>query len=116
MSYGGPLMTAFQDARLEVLEETPERSSYRLDRPDAPWLVRFEEKGESHHLPIALASIYSKYLRELVMVCFNRYWAQYVTGLRPTGGYYADGQRFLTDIKAALVAQNVDREWLVRCV
>lgn len=116
VSYAGPLMTAFQDARLEVVEETPERSGYRLDQPGAPWMVRFIEKGESHHLPIALASIYSKYIRELLMMCFNRYWATQVAGLRPTGGYYADGQRFLTDIASALTAGGVDREWLVRCV
>jgi ribonuclease HII len=79
-------------------------------------MVRFVEKGESHHLPVALASIYSKYLRELVMRCFNRYWATHVAGLRPTGGYYADGQRFLADIEPALRAQNVERERLVRCV
>jgi ribonuclease HII len=116
VSYAGPLMSAFQDAKLEVIEETPERSSYRLDRPGAPWMVRFIEKGESHHMAIALASVYSKYVRELVMMCFNRYWAKQVAGLRPTGGYYADGQRFLAEIGPVLAAQGVDREWLVRCV
>jgi len=116
VSYAAPLMTAFEDAQLEVIEETPERSSYRLERPHSPWMVRFVEKGESHHLPIALASIYSKYVRELFMICFNRYWAGQVAGLRPTGGYYADGQRFLADIEPALIAQGVDRGRLVRCL
>jgi ribonuclease HII len=116
VSYAGPLMTAFEDARLEVVEETPERSSYRLNRPASPWMVRFVEKGETRHLPIALASIYSKYVRELVMICFNRYWAGHVAGLRPTGGYYSDGQRFLGEIEAVLATQGVDRERLVRRV
>ena len=52
-------------------------------------------KGETHHLPIALASIMSKYIRELFMLFFNRYWANQVTDLRPTAGYYQDGKRFL---------------------
>jgi hypothetical protein len=115
-SYAGPLMTAFQDARIEIVEETGERSSYRLDTPRSPWMVRFVEKGETRHLPIALASIYSKYIRELCMIRFNRYWAEHVAGLRPTGGYYADGQRFLRDIEPVIRAQKVDRGRLVRCV
>lgn len=115
-SYAGPLMTAFQEARVEILEETAERSSYRLDTPCSPWMVRFIEKGETYHLPIALASIYSKYVRELCMICFNRYWAGHVAGLRPTGGYYGDGRRFLADIESVVRSQGVDRTRLVRCV
>jgi len=112
--YRRPLMTAFEDARLEVVEESRARSSYRLTRRPAPWMVRFVQSGESHHLPIALASIFSKYLRELLMICFNRYWATQVPDLRPTGGYYQDGRRFLADIGGAADRLGVQREWLVR--
>ncbi|MEP0842756.1 MAG: hypothetical protein HRF43_08595 [Phycisphaerae bacterium] len=116
VSYGPALMTAFDDARLEIIEETPRRSSYRLDRPSGPWLVRFVEKGETLHLPIALASVFSKYVRELCMICFNRYWAGHVAGLKPTGGYHGDGRRFLADIAPVLDAQRHDRDRLVRRV
>jgi len=112
--YRRPLMTAFEDARLEIIEESPERSSYRLTRRPAPWMVRFVQKGESHHLPIALASIYSKYLRELLMGCFNQYWSMHVKDLRPTGGYYQDGQRFLADIDEAVNRLGVQRDMLIR--
>lgn len=112
--YRRPLMTAFEDARLEIIEESPERSSYRLTRQPAPWMVRFVQKGESHHLPIALASIYSKYLRELLMGCFNRYWSSEVTDLRPTGGYYQDGMRFLADIDEAVRRLGVERDSMIR--
>lgn len=112
--YVHPLMTAFEDARLEALEEAPERSSYRLTRPMAPWLVHFVMKGESHHLPIALASIYSKYLRELFMICFNRYWRARMPELKPTAGYTQDGRRFLADIGPLLAAGQVDQGRLVR--
>ena len=114
IGYRRPLMTAFDDVQLDVLEESPERSSYRLTRRPAPWVVRFVRNGETHHLPIALASIISKYVRELFMICFNRYWCAQVSGLRPTAGYYQDGQRFLADIDAAITRQHVDRHWLVR--
>lgn len=114
VSYRRPLMRAFEDAQLDVLEESPERSGYRLIRPAAPWLIRFVMKGESHHLPIALASLFSKYIRELCMISFNRYWAAQMADLRPTAGYYQDGQRFLADIAPIIERQGLDRSQLVR--
>lgn len=114
IGYGRPLMTAFQDVRLDVLEESEDRSGYRLIRRPASWVIRFVRKGETHHLPVALASIISKYIRELCMICFNRYWRQHVPDLRPTAGYYQDGQRFLADIAAVVERERVDRGLLVR--
>lgn len=114
VGYRRPLMTAFEDAQLEILEESPDRSGYRLTRHPAPLVVRFVKEGESHHLPIALASIISKYVRELFMVCFNRYWRSQVADLRPTAGYYEDGQRFLADIRDTETCKQVDRGMLVR--
>lgn len=116
IGYRRPLMTAFDDVRLDVLEESPERSSYRLTRQPAPWVIRFVRGGESHHLPIALASVMSKYVRELFMICFNQYWRGLVPDIRPTAGYYQDGQRFLAEIDAAITAERLDRRWLVRAL
>lgn len=112
--YRRPLMTAFEDARLEVLEESSERSGYRLNRQPASWVVRFVREGESRHLPIALASMLSKYVRELFMICFNRYWCSQVAGLRPTAGYYEDGRRFLADIQDSEAWRRIDRHMLMR--
>jgi ribonuclease HII len=114
VGYRRPIMTAFDDVQLDVIEESPERSSYRLNHRPAPWMVRFVKKGESHHLPIALASIFSKYVRELFMAGFNRYWAERVSGLPPTAGYYQDALRFLADIEPVIRRDRVDRAWLVR--
>ena len=116
VGYRESLMTSFPDAPLDVLEESPERSGYRLRHARGPWAVRFVMKGESSHLPIALASIYSKYIRELFMICFNRYWCAQIPQLRPTAGYYKDGQRFLADIEPFITAQRLDRQILVRSV
>lgn len=113
-SYLRPLMRAFDDAQLEVVDESPERSSYRLTRPCGCWNLRFVTKGETRHLPIALASIFSKYIRELFMACFNRYWCGQMPDLRPTAGYSQDGRRFLSDIGSILERQGLDRTRLVR--
>jgi hypothetical protein len=112
--YLRPLMNAWPDAEFQILEESPERSGYQLVRNGVPWTIRFMVEGETYQLPIALASIYSKYIRELFIACFNRYWRGLVPGLRPTAGYNQDGQRFLADIESVLQRQGVDRQWLVR--
>ena len=114
--YRRPLMRAFEDAQLEVLEEGKDRSGYLLNFSSASWSVRFVTSGETHHLPIALASMFSKYVRELLMICFNRYWAACVPGLRPTAGYYQDGKRFLADIDHVVRAQGLARQHLVRAL
>jgi hypothetical protein len=112
--YVAPLLTAFERYDLQVLEETPTRSAYALRRRQTDVRLEFVTSGEDRHLPIALASILSKYLRELFMIGLNRYWQGRVAGLKPTAGYYTDGQRFVTDIGSALGAAGVDRRLLVR--
>jgi hypothetical protein len=114
MAYLKPLMNAWSDADFEVLEESPERSGYRLTRSGIPWIIRYLVDGEACQMPVALASIFSKYIRELLMICFNRYWCGLIPDLRPTAGYNQDGQRFLADIESTLSRQSLDRNLLVR--
>jgi hypothetical protein len=53
----------------------------------------FSVAGE-RALPTALASMFSKYLRELAMRAFNEFWQGRVDQLRPTAGYPTDARRF----------------------
>jgi hypothetical protein len=112
--YGQALMTAFGNYHLRIVEESERRSAYELSDGSARHSVEFVVGGEDCHLPIALASIYSKYLRELFMAALNAWWGGQVSGLRPTAGYYVDGQRFLRDIGPAVTRLRIDRAWLVR--
>jgi hypothetical protein len=114
LHYTAQLLTAFRGFDLQVLEESPARSAYALRSREQEVRLEFVAEGESHYLPIALASIFSKYLRELFMQGLNRYWQQRVEHLRPTAGYYRDGQRFLDDITGAVEETGVDRALLVR--
>jgi hypothetical protein len=43
----------------------------------------------------------SKYLRELLMLEFNRFWQARVPGLKPTAGYPGDAARFFEAILPA---------------
>jgi hypothetical protein len=112
--YARPLMLAFAGRSLAIEDESPERSAYRLTQGRSCWRVAFLKGGEQRHLPIALASIISKYIRELFMGLLNQYWQAKQPGLSPTEGYYTDGNRFLQDLDGTLQAAKVDRRLLVR--
>lgn len=112
--YGQPLMQAFQERNLKVLEETDDESAYELVTGPSKWRVWFNQSGEEKHLPIALSSLISKYVRELLMACFNAYWSKQVPDLKSTAGYYQDGLRFLNAIRPHVRRLGIDESVLVR--
>ncbi|UCC30384.1 MAG: hypothetical protein JSU86_19560 [Phycisphaerales bacterium] len=112
--YRDALMTAMCGYDLQILEESAARSAYRLVRTSRICEIDFVTGGESRHLPTALASVYSKYLRELYMHVFNRYWSGQIAGLRATAGYYSDARRWLKEAAAELTRRSIDRSMLVR--
>ena len=112
--YRSLLQQLFGDWDLRILQETPLASSYQFGKDSHSWQVHFQAKAESSHLPVALASIYAKYVRELFMELFNRYWCHQVPGLRRTAGYYSDGRRFLADIARHCKDLNTPMHQLMR--
>jgi len=112
--YRESLTTAFPEFELQVLEESASRSSYRLVCESRICDVEFVTGGETRHFPIALGSVFSKYVRELCMHVFNRYWTVQQSDLRPTAGYFVDAQRWLRAASRTLDRLNVDRTTLVR--
>jgi hypothetical protein len=87
----------FPEWFIEVHGEGRRQSVYRLGPPDRRVEVCFRVKAEDC-LPAALASMASKYLRELAMQAFNRFWGRHVPGLLPTAGYPQDAKRFRADV------------------
>ena len=53
-------------------------------------------------MPVALASMTAKYVRELAMAAFNAHWTTLAPELRPTAGYPLDARRWRGDAAAAL--------------
>ena len=112
--YREALSTAMPGYELQILEESAERSAYRLTRSSRICEIEFATGGEDRHLPVALASIYSKYVRELFMHAFNGYWSKKAANLKPTAGYYRDAQRWLKDAAPVLERAGIDLGTLVR--
>ena len=112
--YRSFLQQCFGDWDLRIVAENEDGSIYEMNKEQLSWQVHFETKAESKHLPVALASIYSKYVRELFMELLNRYWAKQVPGLRATAGYYVDGKRFLADIGPTCKKLGTPMDKLIR--
>ena len=112
--YGHMLLRSFEDRRLKVIEESDEHSAYELTGSRTRWQISYSQSGESRHLTVALASMISKYVRELLMGCFNAYWLREVPKLAPTAGYYEDGLRFLRDIRPHVQRLGIREDLLVR--
>jgi len=66
-------------------------------------------------LPVSLGSMVSKYLRELMIGCINRYFAGFNPALKPTAGYWTDGLRFIEDLKTSLPHIRINQNQLIRC-
>lgn len=75
------------------MEEGRELSRYRVGNTE----FRFQTKGEAH-LPVAVASLVAKYVRELAMEVFNEFWKSHKPDLKPTKGYPQDAKRFRAEI------------------
>jgi len=87
----------FPDEFIQVVQQSRQSSVYRLALANRKLEFRFVAKGETH-LPIALASMLSKYHRELAMIRFNAFWQSHLPDLRPTAGYPEDAKRFKQQI------------------
>ena len=112
--YGQLLRLMFPDWSLEILHEADGNSEYRLHRNMHCVRLLFREKAEVGCLPVAVASMLSKYLREAMMRRFNCFWQQHLPGVQPTAGYYGDGTRFLGDIELKRRELGIADEQLVR--
>jgi hypothetical protein len=114
MHYRHDLARLRPGAHVEVVQEEPACSVYRLHEGAGTITVTFAERGEDRAFPTALASCFAKYLRELMVHVLNGWFAARVPGLQPTAGYFTDGHRFLGDLESHLQRLRVPRERLVR--
>jgi hypothetical protein len=125
MRYRELLAMCFPEAALQILDETPDCSAYRLTQPatsggggDAHpargMTIRFEVDSECRHMPVALASMISKYTRELLMSRFQAWFLCHAPTVRPTAGYAADAKRFWEEIQPHLAALAIDPHRLAR--
>lgn len=112
--YRKNLQRMFANMELRILRESPATSSYELQADGKRMRVHFVVGADKRFLPVSLASMVSKYLRELLIGNINHYFAGFDAGLRPTAGYWKDGLRFIEEIKVNLPHVKFDSNQLVR--
>lgn len=113
-TYAGLLKNQLSFVEIRVLEESARISTYEVKAANKQMEISFVEKGEEMCMAVALASMFSKYLRELFMRLENQYWLQSIPGLKPTAGYYSDAQRFLAQIALVKKEKTIQDDVLIR--
>jgi len=100
--YGAMVQEAFPDGWVVAEKESAEESRYRVELLKRKVTVSFRPRADGDSVAVAMASMLCKYLREVCMRQFNRFWAKQVPGLVPTAGYPVDARRFYESIKPAM--------------
>src|SRR5262249_41340621 len=103
--YASVLQQAIGEGMVIAEHEGAQRSTYRVLGLSRDIRLTFQPRADQEHFCVALASMVSKYLRELLMSEFNRFWLHHVPGLQPTAGYPGDAARFYEAIRP--VAQRL---------
>ncbi len=112
--YTERLRPVFDDGFVWATAEGDASSSYLVEEGARRAEVHFTVRCEERQLPVALASMMSKYVRELHMELFNEYWCGQRPGLRRTAGYYTDGCRFFAEIAPLLARRGVESDLVLR--
>lgn len=100
--YAAMIQSAFPASWVHAEAESAAESRYRVTGQQRSVSLRIIPRAESASMPVALASMLSKYLRELLMHQFNRFWRDRLPGLEPTAGYPVDAARFMAAIRPLL--------------
>ena len=122
--YSALVAQHFGATLVQTLTETPARSAYRVpaqakadltEAQTANLDIEFNVGGESQ-VPVAVASMTAKYIRELAMHAFNAFWSSRSPGLNPTAGYSVDALRWRCDARDAIAQAGVHDKDLWRSV
>ncbi|MHC4076515.1 MAG: ribonuclease H family protein [Planctomycetota bacterium] len=112
--YRTNLQRMFPDMTLKILQQSPANSSYELTAGTKKVRLHFTVAADQRFLPVSLASMVSKYLRELLVANINRYFTSHCSQLKPTAGYWKDGLRFIDDLKKFTPNIRYKKQHLIR--
>ncbi|GJQ58321.1 MAG: hypothetical protein D8M57_05785 [Candidatus Scalindua sp. AMX11] len=108
------LTTGFKHHEVNTLSEGRCISTYTIGNEKERMNVSFIEGADSKYFPTALASMFSKYIRELFIRLFNTYWQEQINDLKPTAGYPEDAKRFLSQIDQTRHRLGIADDILIR--
>lgn len=110
------LEVTFPGCVIEVIREDDTGAEYQFYVEEREMTLLVQPKADATFLPVALASMLAKYLREVCMEQFNHFWKQHLPELKPTAGYPVDALRFWEEIGTTAEILQIDKEkiWRVK--
>ena len=114
INYQPELLRMFPGFSLTVIRQDEKMSSYEMICGPKTMRIHFCIKADVKYLPVSLASMVSKYLREVMMECLNAHFCALCPDLKPTAGYWQDGQRFVQDLKNLIPDYAFETKNLIR--
>jgi ribonuclease HII len=113
--YQRQLQLMFSDSQLRIIHEDQDRSSYEMKTNNRKIRVHFVVGADGKFMPVSLASMTCKYLREVLVENINNYFLSFNPAIKPTAGYWQDGLRFIEDIKTHIPNLSFNENQLIRC-
>jgi hypothetical protein len=113
-NYAALLQNAIPEGLVIADEERTNRSVYHVLGLERQVRFTFQPRADSEHFCVAIASMISKYLREIFMIEFNIYWQEHIPGLERTAGYYGDASRFYSAVRPAMERLGITEECVWR--
>jgi ribonuclease HII len=108
--YAALVQETFPDGWVVTECETPQESRYRVECLPFKITAIFRPKADSGSVSVALASMMAKYVREMCMRDFNKFWTKHVPDLKPTAGYPGDARRFYREIEPAMKKLGIPKD------
>ena len=99
---------------MRILKEKESVSSYELTGNGRCMRLHFAVKADERFLPVALGSMTSKFVREILIEQINRYFLRHSPDIKPTAGYFKDGRRFIKDLESNPASPGYDSFRLIR--
>lgn len=114
INYLNSLSLMFGRMEIQVVRQDAAISSYQLTGRGRVVRIHFTTKADTRFLPVALASMTAKYIRQVLVTALNEYFIGHCKELKPTAGYWQDGLRFIKDVQTNLPALKYDEQKLIR--
>ncbi len=111
--YAGIIQHCLTTQPVKIHQESLEASQYTWTTDDSDVQIEFNARGEGA-LPVALSSMVSKYVREIYMKLWNRFWMNHLPNIKPTKGYPQDAKRFMAEIQSCCQKLKIEKEAIWR--
>jgi ribonuclease HII len=109
-SYAAMLQDALTEGMVIVERESANESTYNVLGGNRQVRFTIRPRADGDFFCVALASMLSKYVRELLMLEFNAFWKKHIPDIAPTAGYPGDSDRFYRQIQPVMLKLGIAEE------